>query len=129
VVWPRVQNNRTSAQKRYESLNTPDVYAVLASGAGSLVGRSGDFEALVAVLDPGVGARSHGRTGVFELRGADKVARVAMTVCKFAPFVRAAVINGAAGAVAFDGDTRSRSSRSRSSATERSRSTSSTTAN
>ena len=67
--------------------------------------REGDLEALVAVLDPDVVARSHGRTGVFELRGADKVARAAMTGSKLASFVRPALINGAAGAVAFDGDT------------------------
>jgi RNA polymerase sigma-70 factor (ECF subfamily) len=67
--------------------------------------REGDLEALVAVLDPDVVARSHGRTGVFELRGAEKVARAAMTARKYAPFVRPALINGAAGVVAFDGDT------------------------
>jgi RNA polymerase sigma factor (sigma-70 family) len=67
--------------------------------------REGDLEALVAVLDPDVVARAHGRTGVFELRGADKVARGAMAARKFAPFIRPALINGTAGAVAFDGDT------------------------
>jgi RNA polymerase sigma factor (sigma-70 family) len=67
--------------------------------------REGDLDALVAVLDPDVVARSHGRTGVFELRGAEKVARAAMTARKLAPFVRPALINGTAGAVAFDGDT------------------------
>jgi RNA polymerase sigma factor (sigma-70 family) len=67
--------------------------------------REGDLDALVAVLDPDVVARSHGRTGVFELRGAEKVARAAMTARKFAPFVRPALINGTAGAVAFDDDT------------------------
>src|SRR3954465_8027850 len=50
--------------------------------------REGDLEALVAVLDPDVVARSHGRAGVFELRGAEKVARAAMMARKFAPFVR-----------------------------------------
>jgi RNA polymerase sigma factor (sigma-70 family) len=67
--------------------------------------REGDLEALVAVLDPDVVARSHGRTGVFELRGAEKVARAAMAARKLAPSVRPAMINGAAGAVAFDGET------------------------
>jgi RNA polymerase sigma-70 factor (ECF subfamily) len=67
--------------------------------------RAGDLEALVAVLDPDVVARAHGRTGVFELRGAEKVARAAMTARRFAPFVRPALINGTAGAVAFDGNT------------------------
>jgi RNA polymerase sigma-70 factor (ECF subfamily) len=67
--------------------------------------REGDLEALVAVLDPDVVVRNHGRAGVFELRGAEKVARAAMAARRFAPFVRPALINGTAGAVAFDGDT------------------------
>jgi RNA polymerase sigma factor (sigma-70 family) len=67
--------------------------------------REGDLEALVAVLDPDVVVRNHGRTGVLELRGAEKVARAAMAARRFAPFVRPALINGTAGAVAFDGDT------------------------
>jgi RNA polymerase sigma-70 factor, ECF subfamily len=67
--------------------------------------REGDLDALVAILDPDVVARSHGRTGVFELRGAEKVSRAAMMARKWAPFVRPALINGTAGAVAFDGDT------------------------
>jgi RNA polymerase sigma factor (sigma-70 family) len=67
--------------------------------------REGDLEALLAVLDPDVMARSHGRTGVFELQGAENVAGAAMMARKFAPFVRPALINGTAGAVAFDGDT------------------------
>ena len=67
--------------------------------------RQGDLNALVAVLDPDVVARSHGRDGVFELRGAENVARAAMTARRFAPFVRPALINGTAGVVAFDGDT------------------------
>jgi RNA polymerase sigma factor (sigma-70 family) len=66
--------------------------------------REGDMEALVAVLDPDVVARAHGRDGMFELRGAETVARAAMTNRRYAPFVRPALVNGAAGAVAFDGD-------------------------
>jgi RNA polymerase sigma factor (sigma-70 family) len=67
--------------------------------------REGDLGALVAVLDPDVVARSHNRTGVLELRGAQKVARAAMAATRFAPFVRPALVNGTAGAVAFDGAT------------------------
>jgi RNA polymerase sigma factor (sigma-70 family) len=67
--------------------------------------RAGDLDALVAVLDPDVVARSHSRSGVFELRGAGRVARAAMTASKFAPFVHPALVNGTAGGVAFDGDT------------------------
>jgi RNA polymerase sigma-70 factor (ECF subfamily) len=66
--------------------------------------REGDLDALVAVLDPDVVVRSHGRSGALELRGADKVARGAMVFRRFAPFVRPALVNGTAGAVAFDGD-------------------------
>jgi RNA polymerase sigma factor (sigma-70 family) len=66
--------------------------------------REGDLDALVAVLDPDVVARSHGRAGVSELHGAEKVARAAMMARRLAPSVRPAMINGTAGAVAFDGD-------------------------
>src|SRR5580704_11299792 len=66
--------------------------------------REGDLDALVAVLDPDVVARAHGRSGVHELRGADKVARGAMMARRWAPFVRPALVNGTAGAVAFDGE-------------------------
>jgi RNA polymerase sigma-70 factor, ECF subfamily len=66
--------------------------------------RDGDLDALVAVLDPDVVARNHGRTRVTELRGADQVARGALQYRRFAPFVRPALINGAAGVVAFDGE-------------------------
>jgi RNA polymerase sigma factor (sigma-70 family) len=66
--------------------------------------REGDLDALVAVLDPDVIARAHGRTGVYELRGPENVARGAMMARRWAPFVRPALVNGAAGAVAFDGD-------------------------
>jgi hypothetical protein len=66
--------------------------------------RDGDLDALVAVLDPDVVARNHGRQRVTELRGADQVARGALQFRRYAPFVRPALINGAAGVVAFDGD-------------------------
>jgi len=66
--------------------------------------RDGDLDALVAVLDPDVVARNHGRKQMTELRGADQVARGALQFKRFAPFVRPALINGAAGVVAFDGE-------------------------
>jgi RNA polymerase sigma factor (sigma-70 family) len=66
--------------------------------------RDGDLDGLVAVLDPDVVARNHGRRRVTELRGADQVARGALQYRRFAPFVRPALINGAAGVVAFDGE-------------------------
>ncbi len=67
--------------------------------------REGDIDALVAVLDPDIVVRTHGRAGISERRGAERVARAAVHWRRFAPFVRPALINGAAGAVAFDGDT------------------------
>ena len=67
--------------------------------------REGDLEALVAVLDPDVVLRAHRRDGdPRELHGAAQVARGAMTARRFAPYVRPALINGAAGAIAFDGE-------------------------
>jgi len=66
--------------------------------------RDGDLDALVAVLDPDVVARSHGRDRAIELRGAEQVAGGALQYRRFAPFVRPALINGAAGVVAFDGE-------------------------
>jgi RNA polymerase sigma factor (sigma-70 family) len=65
--------------------------------------REGDFDALVAVLDPEVilradgGAVRAGRTVV--LHGAETVAAQARTGARFAPFLRPALVNGTAGAV------------------------------
>jgi len=65
----------------------------------------GDLLALAVVLDPDVVLRAHRRDGdPLELRGAARVARGAMRARRFAPYVRPALINGAAGAVAFDGE-------------------------
>jgi RNA polymerase sigma factor (sigma-70 family) len=67
--------------------------------------REGDLEALAAALDPEVVLRAHRRDGdPLELHGAVRVARGAMAARRFAPYVRPALINGAAGAVAFDGE-------------------------
>jgi RNA polymerase sigma-70 factor, ECF subfamily len=66
--------------------------------------RDGDLDALVAVLDPDVVIRNHQRDRVLELRGAERAARGALQFSRFAPFVRPALINGAAGVVAFDGE-------------------------
>ena len=63
----------------------------------------GDFDALVAVLDPDVVVRSDGgilRAGDSDVtRGAQAVAGRAMRFASLAPFVRPALVNGAAGAV------------------------------
>ncbi len=67
--------------------------------------REGDLDALVAVPDPDVVLRAHRRDGdPLELNGAAQVARGAMSARRFAPYVRPALINGTAGAVAFDGE-------------------------
>jgi len=67
--------------------------------------RNGDLDALVAVLDPDVVLRAHRRDDdPLELNGAEQVARGAMSARRFAPHVRPALVNGAAGVVAFDGE-------------------------
>jgi len=67
--------------------------------------RNGDLDALVAVLDPDVVLRAHRSDGdPLELHGAARVAQGAISARRFAPHVRPALINGAAGVVAFDGD-------------------------
>jgi RNA polymerase sigma-70 factor, ECF subfamily len=62
--------------------------------------RDGDFDALVAVLHPDVVSRGDGGPGASAVtRGAREVAARALTYARLAPFVRPALVNGAAGAV------------------------------
>jgi RNA polymerase sigma-70 factor, ECF subfamily len=65
--------------------------------------RNGDFEGLIAVLDPDVVARGDGGQTRPETtavtRGAREVAARALTFARLAPFVRPALVNGAAGVV------------------------------
>jgi RNA polymerase sigma-70 factor (ECF subfamily) len=65
--------------------------------------RDGDFDALVAVLDPDVELRIDGGAVREEtsliLRGAEAVAAYTSNYSKLYPFVRPAFVNGAAGAV------------------------------
>ncbi len=65
--------------------------------------RDGDFDALVAVLDPDVVVYSDSgrvRTGAAGLlRGAAAVASSALTFSRLSPFVRPALVNGVAGVV------------------------------
>jgi RNA polymerase sigma-70 factor, ECF subfamily len=65
--------------------------------------RGGDFEALVAVLDPDVVLRSDGGaarpSATHLLHGAQAVAERAFTYARLSPYVRPALVNGAAGVV------------------------------
>jgi RNA polymerase sigma factor (sigma-70 family) len=65
--------------------------------------REGDFDALVAVLHPDVVLRSDGGTArpgaTHVVHGAEAVGRRAMTFARLSPFVRPALVNGAAGVV------------------------------
>ena len=65
--------------------------------------RGGDFEALVAVLDPDVVLRSDGGAlrpdATVVAHGAEQVARRALMFAGMSPYVRPALVNGAAGAV------------------------------
>jgi RNA polymerase sigma-70 factor, ECF subfamily len=64
--------------------------------------RNGDFEALVAVLDPEVVFRLETADGTDRVVGAEAVAgRVLARGSRLAPHARPAVVNGAAGAVVF----------------------------
>ena len=64
--------------------------------------QEGDFDALVAVLDPDVVLRTDGGTGpdeAFVIRGARAVAERASSFAHLAPYARPALVNGAIGAV------------------------------
>ena len=65
--------------------------------------REGNFDALVSVLDPDVVLRSDGGVSHPDasvvVRGAEAVAGRAMTFARLSPYVRPALVNGAAGVV------------------------------
>jgi RNA polymerase sigma factor (sigma-70 family) len=65
--------------------------------------RGGDFDALVAVLDPDVVLRADGGTlrpdDTRLVRGAEQVARRALMFANLSPYVRPALVNGVAGVV------------------------------
>jgi RNA polymerase sigma factor (sigma-70 family) len=69
--------------------------------------REGDFDGLVAVLDPDVVLRSDGGSlrpdASVVVHGARAVAGRAMTFARLSPFVRPALVNGVAGAVVAPG--------------------------
>jgi RNA polymerase sigma-70 factor (ECF subfamily) len=100
------QQLASRARRRVHGSPTPD--ADLARqrevvGAFFAASRDGDFGTLVTVLDPGVELRIDG--GVLRekaslvLRGAAAIAAYSATYSKLYPFVRPALVNGAAGAV------------------------------
>jgi RNA polymerase sigma-70 factor (ECF subfamily) len=67
--------------------------------------RDGDFDALVAVLDPDVVLRADGGAAEGasrELRGAQTVARGAFAAAQLGRTLRPALVNGAAGVVVFE---------------------------
>jgi RNA polymerase sigma factor (sigma-70 family) len=68
--------------------------------------RDGDFEALVAVLDPDIAVREDTGSGtILEVRGADNVARRAVAFSQLGLVARPALVNGAAGWVSLhDGE-------------------------
>ena len=68
--------------------------------------RDGDFDALVAVLDPDIVLREDWGSGtIVEVRGAENVARGAMAISQLGLVARPALINGAAGWVSLlDGE-------------------------
>jgi RNA polymerase sigma factor (sigma-70 family) len=72
--------------------------------------RTGDFEALLRVLDPDVVVRADTAAargpfaGTLETRGAREVAAQALLFRRLAPGARPAIVNGAAGFVVFSGD-------------------------
>jgi RNA polymerase sigma-70 factor (ECF subfamily) len=68
--------------------------------------RDGDFDALVAVLDPDIVVRQDTGSGtILEVRGAENVARRAMAAAQLGLVARPALVNGAAGWVSLlDGE-------------------------
>ena len=68
--------------------------------------REGDFDALVAVLDPDVVRRADlGPAGSREVRGAEQVAGQALGYARLGLVLRPALVNGAPGGVALrDGE-------------------------
>jgi RNA polymerase sigma factor (sigma-70 family) len=88
---------------------TPDADAAVqreVAEAFLAAARDGDFDALVAVLDPEIVLRADTGSGtIVEVRGAANVARRAMGFARLDLDVRPALVNGTAGFVALlDGD-------------------------
>jgi RNA polymerase sigma-70 factor, ECF subfamily len=103
-----------------ETLSPAERLAFLAAA------REGDFDALVAVLDPDVVLRADlgplSEDSSTEVRGAAEVAGQALTYSRLDLLVQPALVNGAVGAVSTRDGNRSRSGASRSGAGRSSRS-------
>ena len=100
------QQLASRARRRVRSVPAPDADLALQRrivDAFFAASRDGDFDALVAVLDPDVELRIDGGALRAEaslvLRGAEAVAGHTATYSKLFPFVKPALVNGAAGAV------------------------------
>ncbi|WP_158891410.1 sigma-70 family RNA polymerase sigma factor [Amycolatopsis anabasis] len=70
--------------------------------------REGDFDALVAVLDPGIVARSDGGPAASLVRGATAVAQGAVTFAAIAGAATLALVDGRVGVISAPGDRPSR---------------------
>ncbi len=66
--------------------------------------REGDFEGLIAVLDPDVVIRVDRGELKLETRGAEAVARQAVTFQRLAPLARRQLVNGVPGFVVMAGE-------------------------
>jgi ketosteroid isomerase-like protein len=98
------------ARRKVQGAARPDTYLTrqrIVVDAFFAAARDGDFDALVAVLDPDVMLRSDGGSArpaaSAVVHGAETVAGRAMTFARLAPFVRPALVNGAAGVVVAPG--------------------------
>jgi RNA polymerase sigma factor (sigma-70 family) len=98
------------ARRRVRGAATPDVDLARQRevvDAFFAAARGGDFDALVAVLDPDVVLRSDGGvsrpSASVVVQGAEAVASRAVMFTRLSPFVRPVVINGAAGVVVAPG--------------------------
>lgn len=92
----RVQSSATSPETTFaEQRRLVDAFYAAA--------RDGDFDALLAVLDPDVIVRADTGLGraTRAVRGAQTVARQAMGYAKYAQFGRRAMVNGAPGMIAM----------------------------
>jgi RNA polymerase sigma-70 factor, ECF subfamily len=106
---PTTRKLASRARRRVRSTTPPEDADLTAQRevveAYLAAARDGDFDALVAVLDPDVVSRADLGTGVLrEVRGAEAVAGQALTYSTLAPFARLALVNGTPGIVGIRKD-------------------------